>query len=332
MKINNIKTKLGLFLFVLLFIGCTSQDELNVTSPEASFELVTPTISNINLNFSLPENPAFTIVWIDDVTGSSNYDVQMSIDPDFGSLVALGSSANKTFSMTVEDFNIALLSVGVNAYESAIIYIRVLAGSTASNAVSFSVTAYPDAPPVIESPDSTFAVILSDIDPDAIAMDVTFADPDFNSDLTNTQATIIYDLEVAATGSDFASPVILASGTDIYELSVSHGDLNEAALNMGLNPEEAATLDIRIKASIEADGGDFIRYSDGVTITVTPYTTALPPVLYVVGAGAADAGWSTDDPGFTVDEPKEMLGKQLLLPPWYQQHRKQIEEALPPIE
>jgi glyoxalase family protein len=41
---------------------------------------------------------------------------------------------------------------------------------------------------------------------------------------------------------------------------------------------------------------------------------------------------ATDDPGFTVDEPKEMLGKQLLLPPWYQQHRKQIEEALPPIE
>jgi glyoxalase family protein len=41
---------------------------------------------------------------------------------------------------------------------------------------------------------------------------------------------------------------------------------------------------------------------------------------------------ATDDPGFTVDEPKEKLGKQLLLPPWYEQHRKQIEENLPPIE
>jgi glyoxalase family protein len=43
-------------------------------------------------------------------------------------------------------------------------------------------------------------------------------------------------------------------------------------------------------------------------------------------------GIATDDPGFTVDEPKEMLGKQLLLPPWYEQHRKQIESALPPLE
>lgn len=41
---------------------------------------------------------------------------------------------------------------------------------------------------------------------------------------------------------------------------------------------------------------------------------------------------ATDDPGFTVDEPKEKLGKQLLLPPWYEQHRKQIETALPALE
>jgi glyoxalase family protein len=41
---------------------------------------------------------------------------------------------------------------------------------------------------------------------------------------------------------------------------------------------------------------------------------------------------ATDDPGFTVDEPKEKLGKQLLLPPWYEEHRKQIEATLPPLE
>ncbi len=41
---------------------------------------------------------------------------------------------------------------------------------------------------------------------------------------------------------------------------------------------------------------------------------------------------ATDDPGFTVDEPKEKLGKQLLLPPWHEQRRKQIEAVLPPLE
>lgn len=41
---------------------------------------------------------------------------------------------------------------------------------------------------------------------------------------------------------------------------------------------------------------------------------------------------ATDDPGFTVDEPKEKLGKQLLLPPWYEQQRAQIESVLPRLE
>jgi len=41
---------------------------------------------------------------------------------------------------------------------------------------------------------------------------------------------------------------------------------------------------------------------------------------------------ATDDPGFTVDEPKEKLGKQLVLPPWYEQHRTQIAAALPALE
>ena len=41
---------------------------------------------------------------------------------------------------------------------------------------------------------------------------------------------------------------------------------------------------------------------------------------------------ATDDPGFTVDEPKEKLGMQLLLPPWHEKNRAQIEAVLPPLE
>jgi glyoxalase family protein len=41
---------------------------------------------------------------------------------------------------------------------------------------------------------------------------------------------------------------------------------------------------------------------------------------------------ATDDPGFTVDEPREQLGEHVMLPPWYEQHRKQIEATLPALE
>src|SRR5262245_50478083 len=39
---------------------------------------------------------------------------------------------------------------------------------------------------------------------------------------------------------------------------------------------------------------------------------------------------ATDDPGFTVDEPKETLGDAIKLPPWYESRRAEIVAALPP--
>ena len=41
---------------------------------------------------------------------------------------------------------------------------------------------------------------------------------------------------------------------------------------------------------------------------------------------------ATDPPGFTLDEKLEELGMHLLLPPWMEPARSQIEEILPPIQ
>ena len=40
---------------------------------------------------------------------------------------------------------------------------------------------------------------------------------------------------------------------------------------------------------------------------------------------------ATEGPGFTADEPVEHLGENLKLPPQYEEHRAEIERALPPI-
>ena len=40
---------------------------------------------------------------------------------------------------------------------------------------------------------------------------------------------------------------------------------------------------------------------------------------------------ATEGPGFTADEPVEQLGENLKLPPQYEEHRAEIERALPPI-
>ncbi|HKI04674.1 MAG TPA: ring-cleaving dioxygenase [Thermoanaerobaculia bacterium] len=40
---------------------------------------------------------------------------------------------------------------------------------------------------------------------------------------------------------------------------------------------------------------------------------------------------ATDTPGFTVDEDLAHLGERLILPPWLEPHRREIEAALPPL-
>lgn len=41
---------------------------------------------------------------------------------------------------------------------------------------------------------------------------------------------------------------------------------------------------------------------------------------------------ATDTPGFTVDEDLAHLGERLILPPWLEPHREQIEAVLPPLQ
>jgi glyoxalase family protein len=41
---------------------------------------------------------------------------------------------------------------------------------------------------------------------------------------------------------------------------------------------------------------------------------------------------ATDEPGFSVDEPEEVLGETLQLPDFLEAHRREIEESLPALE
>lgn len=40
---------------------------------------------------------------------------------------------------------------------------------------------------------------------------------------------------------------------------------------------------------------------------------------------------ATDGPGFTLDEDAATLGERLVLPPWLESHRDEIEQGLPPL-
>ncbi len=54
--------------------------------------------------------------------------------------------------------------------------------------------------------------------------------------------------------------------------------------------------------------------------------------VYFLEPGGVLFELATDGPGFTADEALDHLGEQLVLPPWLEPHRAEIERALPPLE
>jgi glyoxalase family protein len=53
--------------------------------------------------------------------------------------------------------------------------------------------------------------------------------------------------------------------------------------------------------------------------------------VYFLEPGGVLFELATDGPGFAVDEDPAHLGESLVLPPWLEPHRRQIEGALPPL-
>jgi glyoxalase family protein len=54
--------------------------------------------------------------------------------------------------------------------------------------------------------------------------------------------------------------------------------------------------------------------------------------VYFLEPGGVLFELATDGPGFAVDEDPATLGEHLVLPPWLESHREEIEAALPPIK
>jgi glyoxalase family protein len=54
--------------------------------------------------------------------------------------------------------------------------------------------------------------------------------------------------------------------------------------------------------------------------------------VYFLEPGGVLFELATDGPGFSVDEDLATLGEQLVLPPWLESHRAEIEAELPPIK
>ncbi|OYX27010.1 MAG: hypothetical protein B7Z06_04865 [Flavobacteriales bacterium 32-35-8] len=282
------------FLFLslaLIFSACETEESIQITSPEPMLLLQEPGISNVFLNFGTPTNAAITISWNDDLTGSSSYDIEMSLDPELTTITNLGSVSTKSYTINVEDLNKAIRNAGATNFSDVAIYLRINAGSATSNVVQYLVTTYPVDAPVILSPLANDAFVLSLGMADDTAITIEWSDAVLSSTLG---VDVNYTIQASAPGTDFAAPVTIGNSTNETTLTSTHSDFNAVAIGIGLVAETAGNMDIRIIAEITNSNGNTLeRISEITSISVTPYLTSFPN-LFMVG-DATTPGWDNNN-------------------------------------
>ncbi len=289
----------------LVFGACEDDTFLTITPPEAAFQLQQPGISNVFLNFSLPDNPALTLSWNDDVTGSSSYTVEMALESTFATPVSLGTSNTNSFSISVSDLNDAIRGAGADNFVDVAMYVRVSTGSATSNTVLYLVTTYPMDAPAFNGLSDGDAFVLALVNNNDEAVNVMWDDPVLDSSLG---VDVTYYLEAAAPNTDFATVVDAGNVTNMNSISLTHSQLNAVAINTGIAVDTAGDVEMRIRSVItDANTGAVLeRISGTVTINVTTYLTVLDlsTTWGVVGSAANNWGatpdlpfWQTDTPG-----------------------------------
>jgi hypothetical protein len=309
---NNFIKKLSYLIlsFTLLLGSCDVEESLTITSPAPEFVLNTPGISTIFLNFALPDNPAFTINWKDEVNTGATYTVEMALESEFTNPTSLGTTNTSNFSMSVTNFNTVLNSLNVTSFTNTAVYMRISTGSSFSNTILFQVSKFAVKLPVFTSPNVNDSFVLSDVNPDAVIATVTWDDPEITSIST---VAVSYQLQMAEAGTDFATVANLGE-TANKTIDLTHGALNTAVLDNNGVAGNAANFEFRIRATAKTAAGDLFRTSETLTLSITPYDVALPPALYVVGAGAVDAGWGWSSPVELLLQGKKWSGNINLSP------------------
>ncbi|MFY7671744.1 SusE domain-containing protein [Tenacibaculum sp. MEBiC06402] len=300
-KIIN-KIGLALIATVFLLVSCETEESLNLTQSDPVFELEMPGISSVFLNYSLPDNPAFTITWKDEVTSSTSYEVEMATDDAFTSPLSLGTATEKSFTMSVTAFNNAINQAGITNFSDVPVFLRVKAGENVSNQVLLLVTTYPVNPATVESglaDGDSFTLTLDQNDENALSIIIN--DPILDS---NLGVTVEYYLEADTASGTFDSPVEVAMVTNSNTINVTHAKLNSVAQGLGIAPDTTGDIQLRLRSVITNSTNETLeRIGDPMTVTVTTYLTVLDlsTTWGIVGSAANNWGANPDLPFFKTD-------------------------------
>jgi hypothetical protein len=117
-----------------------------------------------------------------------------------------------------------------------------------------------------------------------------------------TPTAVTYELQFAPNGTDFASPTVISSSA-ATNYSMTYAALQTAATALDQDPanEGPVAIDVRVKSTIGTTGAEE-KYSDVVTISVTPFTAVITyPFrdLFLVGNATQD-NWNNNSNNYAL--------------------------------
>jgi len=115
----------------------------------------------------------------------------------------------------------------------------------------------------------------------AIAETFQWTKPDFGY-----AAAITYKVQMDKAAGDFSNAMELVSANNTLFASVIVKDFNDKVLALGLTPQTASDIKLRVVSTISDKVAPL--YSNVQTVSVTPYATSFPPIY---GMGAGLKGW-----------------------------------------
>lgn len=274
---NIIKFIFASIAVAMVLVACRDDADRNWTTQEPSFTLYDTTLGSNVLYATMADNP-FILTW-EQGANKGPYTVVVSTTPDFQNKVELGTSASTTLNTTIAVLNTAALQAGLNPYTAQQLYLRVETGNAVSNTISFVVTTYPVAKPMITNPTAGTSFILDANNPTTTITTVQW------TDYASYGVDVNYSIGIAAKGDTVFQDA--GQTTNLKSFVWTNKLLNDAVLKTGAQPQVQAEFDVKVTAKTKTTG-NIILESDVVTIKVTPYANNV--TLYLIGDATA-GGW-----------------------------------------
>lgn len=283
---------------ILLLAGCEKVEDLPYYGNGNTIEL-TVSPNSVAPGPADADNPVVTFSWTSPnyKTDTSNYKFIVEIDST-GRNFSKASSKTVTgvfsTSFTGSELNNFLLNYGFTLGTPYVLDVRVVSSYANnneryfSNVVKLTVTPY-NHPATLSTEHTTVSGTLATASEHSNTFSWTSAFPGYTGNIT-------YSIEYDLPANNFSSIHTLAGGTNTNQLSLTKGEMNDAALTAGIAATTTGNLAFRLKA-VTAQGA--VSYSAPVTVTIQTYLPILS--MYLVGSLN---GWDINNPLQLINDKK----------------------------